>query len=259
MGELIKSNKRKILLGLVGLFVLVTIFAAGFVTKAKWTEVIVPAEIKVGQCAVQYNTCAFLELKNEAWERTCEPVFRSFQTQSVGEKKILFKDISNNTEAVFPKHMMRDKSKPTDDAITNSLYLYVSDCSKLQKAVADAPKREEKLEAKKEEKAMVVDLTALADKCIYLKNNCENPERWQEDQKYCHPFKNVYKVLEVGEVNLRVVTWHGHGQVSNGHPIPVGTETNLSKEEYVKLGYKEGICGDLVTKYNKNFNPLKGK
>lgn len=259
MREMMKNNKHK-LIASVSAFVLVVIaICAVYALKFRSTpEVSLIANLKVGQCAVQYNTCAFIELKNEPWERSCEPIFRSFQTVQVGDKKVLFKDLSNNTDAVFPKTMIRERSRNADDALTNSLYLYASDCDKVKKAKVDQPAREEIVKVKEEEKK-ADPMAELADKCIVLNNNCDSSERWQEDQKYCHPYKNVYKVLEVGQTQLRVVTWHGHGQVSNGHSIPVGTETNLSKEEYSKLGYKPTDCGELVTKYNKNFNPLKGK
>ena len=42
-------------------------------------------------------------------------------------KKVLFKDLSNNTQAVFPKNMIRKKASIKEDANANSVYLYVSD------------------------------------------------------------------------------------------------------------------------------------
>lgn len=257
MIEFVKNNKKKILFGL-GILIILSFSIYHLVIPKINLDQLVSVSIREGTCAVQYNTCAFIELKNEPWERSCEPIFKSYEVVQVGDKKILLKDLANETQSVFPKHMFRDKSKINEDAISNSMYVYLSDCEKVKKVTTIAPPEKEE-EIKKEEVQPVLVNDEIADKCITLDNNCEKPERWEEDVKYCHPFKNAYKVLEVGAESLRVVTWHGHGQTSLGKVIPVGTEFKISKDEYTKLGYKEHDCSDLVTKYPKTFNPNKGK
>jgi len=251
------KNNKKMLLGL-GVFIILSFSIYHFVISKNNLEQIVSINFSEGTCAVQYNTCAFFEMKNEPWERSCDPIFKYYEVIQIGNKKVLLKDLSNDTQSVFPKHLFRDKSKINEDAISNSMYVYLSDCNKVKKITTIAsPQKKEDI--KKEEIQPPVVNDEISDKCITLDNNCETPERWEEDVKYCHPFKNAYKVLEVGTESLRVVAWHGHGQTNLGKVIPIGTELKISKEEYTKLGYKEQDCSDLVIKYPKTFNPNKGK
>jgi hypothetical protein len=268
MLDKIKKFAKPWVLLIIGL-VLVILITVSLLSRNAFIEKTKP--LLVGQCLIQYNSCAFMKEKGEPWENTCVPVQKSFEIIQTGDQKVLVKDIANGLKMVFPKMLIRDNSRESDSAITNSLYLYLGTCEAV--SIIDSQK-DLKVDVKQtdsdeQKTATIEDLSnkdkfpetsweSLNDHCVAEKRDCATVERWEEE-RYCHPYLASYKILEVGKKNLRVVVWHGSGIMENGKIQQVGTEKMMNQEEYLEKPYVIVDCGEMVSKYAKGFNPIKGK
>lgn len=247
---------KKIIGFIAAFFVLAILFGFGhFLNKKEKKELNIPEN----SCLVQYNSCSFIESKSETWESGCSPIFKEFFIKKIGEQKVLVVEKKTNQELIFPKNLIRNEIDNYGSPVTNSLFLYVKTCEEKIDSIETKKEsveinNDKELDTKKDDSDIFKDLP---DKCIVLKNDCENIERWEEE-KHCHPIKKSYKVLEVGSKNLRVVIWNGHGELANGRLIAMGSEYSLTKNEY-RTGYEISDCSELLLKYPKTFNPLKGK
>lgn len=254
IGEIAKEfMKKKVIWGSISLVVILALFVTN-------TLLVQKVDLKEGQCVVQYNTCAFNSEKGEEWENDCKMIYKSFKVSKVGDKKVILNDRQQDYELVVSKDNFRSTVGIFEGAISNSLYYYIRpSCEPLKTEVLS--KSTEIVSKTEETQADLskVKWDDLNDQCIIQENECDQRERWQEDD-YCHPVTSSFKVLEVGDNNLRVVVWHGSAMTDNmGKRISLTTEMMLSKEDYVEGAYKVTDCGEMITKYPKTFNVQKGR
>jgi len=209
--------------------------------------------LKEGACFIQYNTCEFLDQPSEKWEKKCDSIYKEVKIANVGRIKVVIEE-KNGNQSIYPKDFFIEKKPKTSDrSIENSILFYEAKCSE---------NFDKKKEIKIEEnlKEVNVEKIEALDKCFALLNDCENKERWQVDQKYCHPYRKVVKILEEGHSNFRVVLWNGNGEVFRNKPLSLRDQQySLLKDEFFKLNYKEVDCFEQMNKYKDTFNPLTGK
>ena len=244
------KNIKIVTICLILVSIIQTIVIVSLMSK-KEKIVDIPPAIEKKSCLIQYNSCHFIKDSLEPWENSCQSVNKEFIVEEVGENSLLLKDNKLEYRMSISKNLVKEKINENENPKERASFLYLTKCT--ETASGDLEKvKETKIEEVKTN-AEVKNLQDIVDKCIVLKNNCK-PERWDEDKNYCHEFKNVYKVLEIGNEKIRAVTWNGHGKKST-----IGTEEIIDITEYQRLGYETVDCFDLMKKYGNNFNPTKGR
>lgn len=238
--------KKIVFLAVLLMLIIVSIY---FWIKNKPKELQL-STVEVSKCYTQYRSCEFAERSSEDWEIACDPVFKEVKVVGVGDFKILIED-NNKNQMIYPKNFfILSKPKKSENSIYHSSFWYESTC---QNNSLEEDKKQIIVEKSTEKKEVL-------DKCFALSNDCSIKERWLEDQLYCHPYKKVYKILEEGALNYRVIVWHGHGETFKNKPFQVKQhQESLLKEEFNKLNYNEVDCFDLMNKYKESFNPITGK
>ena len=224
------------------------------------------SDVKSGQCLVQFDQCYFDKLSTPKWERSkCDMIAfsHSYQVVDVDQdvKKVLtvpwfgegndgFVENSNDRQTL-------DLAGPfNSNPDTQWNNYYQGNCDELkmysQQKVEDHRASRPLVQFKPSPEQELVPKFKKS-QCVALKANCPEGSAKEAWETSCHPYENVYKIVQVGKSNYLAQNWYGY---QNPTLTLLGTKQTVAVKD-IDESYTEVNCLKMKHTYPKgNYNPI---